>query len=125
MPDAEDIVATMRAFMALIPERKPAELFVGSAILGWLKTQPSAPVVPAYGPPPLWGLPIRLDTEMGSGAWELREGGEVVKSGRIGNLGDRVWFVPGCGFIAANYPSEWDHEFPDHARTTGGTEETR
>lgn len=79
--------------------RPVVRLLVGSAIRDWAKHLPPAPVqhgMPLTNPP---GIPMVYDPGMDPGAWRgVDASGDEVASGRIGEPGQPVWYIPGRGF---------------------------
>jgi hypothetical protein len=80
------------------------ELHCGPAIVSWLRaTVPHEP--PAPNLPLLAGVPVITHADWPGGMWQLRQrdpdGESVVeRSGRIGEPGEQVVYVPNHGFVA-------------------------
>lgn len=97
-----DPLASFREILASLPELpKHRELRCGEAIYRWLQSHPAPkpdPVAVGRLTRAVFGIPIRLDSDMGRGTWAYFEDGVEVQRSQVGD-GDRVWFVPGTGFI--------------------------
>jgi hypothetical protein len=99
-----DILAAMKAFMDRFPPQPRRELYCGEAVWDVLRELKPADTGPlglgaALGGVPLYGIPVHVDQTMRAGWWELREDGEVTKSGDITPVGASPLYVPGLGFV--------------------------
>jgi hypothetical protein len=98
------VLDDMREILDSLPDPgPPLRLYCGEAILDWFRHQ-GAPPMDVPGHPDarnLLGIPIVLDPDLGRGQWQLRAGDDVRQEDQIGD-GERVWYVPGGGFIISD-----------------------
>ena len=83
-------------------------LHVGQAILDWMRDQPVRPVALEWATSSvggsLFGLPVRFDESLPSGAWKLMRDGKQIGEGYVGREGEITAYLSGRGFISFAEP---------------------
>ncbi len=101
MTDQPNILDVMARFLDAMPEPVDRKVHVSEHAWRYLREKHAKTVRPEVITT-MFGLPIVVDADLSGGQWQLRENGEVTKSGDMAPApeGMNVFYSPLSGWLA-------------------------